>query len=77
MIYLDNSATTRPFDEVTEYVAHVMNDVYGNPSSMHMAGVEAEREIRNAREIFADILKVDVNEIFFTSGARNPTILPL
>lgn len=68
MIYLDNSATTRPFDEVTEYVAHVMKDVYGNPSSMHMAGVEAEREIRNAREIFADILKVDVNEIFFTSG---------
>ncbi len=67
-IYLDNSATTRPYDEVTEYMAKVMRDVYGNPSSMHMAGVEAENELRKAQDIIASILKVDSKEIFFTSG---------
>ena len=68
MIYLDNSATTRPFDEVTEYVAHVMKDVFGNPSSMHMAGVNAENEIRQSSESIAQILKSDPKEIIFTSG---------
>ena len=68
MIYLDNSATTRPFDEVTEYVSHVMKDVFGNPSSLHMAGVDAEKEVRSARETIANILKVDPKEIVFTSG---------
>ena len=52
-VYLDNSATTRAFDEVTAYMAHVMKDVYGNPSSMHMAGVDAEGEVKKAREIIA------------------------
>ncbi len=68
MIYLDNSATTRPFDEVTEYVSHVMKEVFGNPSSLHMAGVDAEKEVRSARETIANILKVDPKEIVFTSG---------
>ena len=68
MIYLDNSATTRPFDEVTEYVSHVMKDVFGNPSSLHMAGVDAEKEVRSARETIANILKADPKEIVFTSG---------
>ena len=77
MIYLDNSATTRPFDEVTEYMAHVMRDVFGNPSSMHMAGVEAEKEIRGAKEIIANILKVDTKEIFFTSGGTESDNLAL
>ncbi len=77
MIYLDNSATTRAFDEVTEYVAHVMKDVYGNPSSMHMAGVDAEGEVKKAREIIANILKVDPKEIFFTSGGTESDNLAL
>ena len=68
MIYLDNSATTRAFDEVTEYMAHVMKDVYGNPSSLHMAGVEAEREVRMAAQMIAKTLKADEKEILFTSG---------
>ena len=67
-IYLDNSATTRPFDEVTEYMSRVMRDVYGNPSSMHMAGVEAENEIRKAKDSIASVLKVDPKEIILTSG---------
>ena len=67
-VYLDNSATTRAYDEVTEYMAHIMRDVYGNPSSMHMAGVEAEQEVKKAKSIIASTMKVDEKEIFFTSG---------
>ncbi len=67
-VYLDNSATTRPFDEVTEYMAKIMRENYGNPSSMHMAGVDAEREIRTAKETLSSIMKVDAKEIYFTSG---------
>ena len=75
--YLDNSATTRPFDEVVEYMAHVMKDVYGNPSSMHMAGVNAEAEVKKAKETFASILKVDEKEILFTSGGTESDNLAL
>ncbi len=67
-VYLDNSATTRAFDEVTEYMGRIMKDVYGNPSSMHMQGVAAEQEVRSARSAIASVMKVDEKEIFFTSG---------
>lgn len=66
--YLDNSATTRQFDEVTEYMCHLMRDVYGNPSSMHMVGINAENEIKKAKEVIANNLKVSEKEILFTSG---------
>ena len=66
--YLDNSATTRCFDEVTDYMSHVMKDIYGNPSSMHMVGINAENEIKKAKEIIAGTLKVSEKEILFTSG---------
>ena len=75
--YLDNSATTRTFDEVTEYMAHIMRDVYGNPSSMHMIGIEAENEVKRAKKILADILKADEKEIFFTSGGTESDNLAL
>lgn len=67
-IYLDNSATTRCFDEVIEYMSDVMRNAYGNPSSMHNVGIEAEKYLRYAREVFAKNLKVSEQEIFFTSG---------
>lgn len=67
-IYLDNSATTCAFKEVGEIVSQVMCQDYGNPSSMHMKGVEAEKYVKQAREVLARILKVNEKEIFFTSG---------
>lgn len=67
-VYLDNSATTCAFHEVAEVVSEVMCKEYGNPSSMHMKGVTAERYVKEAREIFAHCLKVNEKEIFFTSG---------
>ena len=61
--YLDNSATTRCFPEVVE----LMNKIYGNPSSMHHKGVEAERQITEAKKILAQILKVNEKNLIFTS----------
>lgn len=67
-VYLDNSATTRCFDEVGGLVQKIMCEDYGNPSSMHHKGVEAEQYLRYARETLATILKVNEKEILFTSG---------
>ena len=67
-VYLDNSATTRCFDEVAQLMMKIMCEDYGNPSSMHHKGVEAEHYIRHARETLARILKVNEKEILFTSG---------
>lgn len=66
--YFDNSATTRPFDEVIEYMSHVNRDVYGNPSSLHTKGIEAEKLIKRARETIADTVGANSSEIYFTSG---------
>ena len=67
-VYLDNSATTRCFDEVAQLMMKIMCEDYGNPSSMHHKGVEAEHYVRHARERLAKILKVNEKEILFTSG---------
>ena len=67
-VYLDNSATTRCYDCVGETVRKVMCEEYGNPSSMHRKGVEAEKYIRETKEILAKLLKVQEKELFFTSG---------
>ena len=66
-IYLDNSATTRVFPEVVRLMDTIYLDEYGNPSSMHHKGVEAERHIREAKKTFADILKCTPQNIYFTS----------
>lgn len=67
-VYLDNSATTPVLPEVAELVVDLMTKDYGNPSSMHRKGYEAECHIKKAKEVFAEILKVDAKEIYFTSG---------
>ncbi len=67
-IYLDNSATTRCLESVANIVAKVMCEDYGNPSSMHMKGVQAENYVKMAKTVIAKNLKVNEKEIFFTSG---------
>lgn len=67
-VYLDNSATTRVFPEVAELMTRIMCEEYGNPSSLHMKGVQAENHLRYAKETMARLLKVSEKEIFFTSG---------
>ena len=67
-VYLDNSATTRCFDEVAALMTQIMCEDYGNPSSLHRKGVQAEQYIRYAKDVIARNLKVNEKEIFFTSG---------
>ena len=55
-VYLDNSATTRCFDEVAELMKKIMCEDYGNPSSLHRKGVQAERYIRYATKTIAENL---------------------
>lgn len=68
MIYLDNSATTKPYPEVIESFVKVSTDFYGNPSSLHGMGVQAEKLLSTARRQIAELLKVKSSEILFTSG---------
>ena len=75
--YLDNSATTRPYDEVTEKMAEVMKNSYGNPSSLHRIGIAAEKEIKKAKEIISGTLKANPNEIYFTSGGTESNNLAI
>lgn len=76
-VYLDNSATTRCYPEVGELVYKVMCRDYGNPSSMHRKGVEAEHYVKESKETLARILKVNGKEIVFTSGGTESDNLAL
>ncbi len=76
-VYLDNSATTMCYPEVGEMVYKVMCQDYGNPSSMHRKGVQAEHYIRDAKETIARLLKVAGKEIIFTSGGTESDNLAL
>lgn len=76
-VYLDNSATTKCFPEVAELMTKIMCEDYGNPSSMHLKGVQSERYIRLAKEKIARILKVDEKQIYFTSGGTEADNLAL
>ena len=76
-VYLDNSATTRVFPEVAEYMTQIMCQQYGNPSSLHLKGMEAEQILRKAKETLAGILKVNEKELLFTSGGTESDNLAL
>lgn len=67
-IYLDNSATTAVHPEVVKLMNKIMLEDYGNPSSKHKKGVDAERYLNEAKETLASIMKCDKKEILFTSG---------
>ena len=69
MIYLDNSATTKPYKEVLETFVEVNNNYYGNPASINKFGKTANKLLNAARSQVADILKVDKETIYFTSCA--------
>ncbi len=68
MIYLDNSATTKPCESAQKAALKAMIEVWGNPSSLHRLGVEAEGIINETRSKIADILSCREDEIFFTGS---------
>ncbi|KIO64968.1 Cysteine desulfurase [Caldibacillus thermoamylovorans] len=68
MIYFDNSATTKPKKEVLDTFYKVAENYFGNPSSVHHLGLQAENLLSQARNQIATLLKTDEQEIIFTSG---------
>ena len=67
-IYLDNGATTALSEGVMARMTEVMRGTYGNPSSLHRKGQEAEKVMEDSRRVIADYLRVDPRTIYFTSG---------
>ena len=67
-IYLDNAATTRVCDSAAKAVLGAMQNDFGNPSSKHVRGLDAEKIIKNAARTIAETLDVKPSEIVFTSG---------
>ena len=75
--YLDNAATTRVSEKAAEIAEKVMMEDYGNPSSKHIKGFDAEQYIKNSAKIIADSLKVQPKEIIFTSGGTESNNMAL
>lgn len=67
-VYLDNSATTCVYSESAALALDAMCNFYGNPSSLHRKGIEAEKLIKKAKEQIATSIKASPSEIYFTSG---------
>lgn len=76
-VYFDNAATTKIIPEVRDIMLETMDVDYGNPSSVHLKGVEAENYVKQARRIISKELKCDPKEITFTSGGTESNNLAL
>lgn len=77
-VYLDNSSTTKPCEKAVEYIVKSLNSNWGNPSSLHKMGMEAEIAVESARETVARSIGAENGEIFFTGSgteANNTAIL--
>jgi len=76
-VYLDNAATTKPCAEAVEAAVAAMTEKYGNPSSLHRAGLEAQLLVDGARKAIADSLGAESSCVYFTSGATESNNLAL
>lgn len=76
-VYFDNAATTKIIPEVREIMLETFDEEYGNPSSLHLKGVGAEKYIRYARDVISKQLKCEPKELIFTSGGTESNNLAL
>lgn len=76
-IYLDNSATTRVSATVADKIYNMMIENYGNPSSLHSKGLQAQHSVEDARNSLANALGVKADEVFFTSGGTEANNLAI
>lgn len=67
IIYLDNSATTKPCEKAIKYINNALTATWGNPSSLHILGMQAENIVTNARNATAKLISAKPSEIIFTS----------
>jgi cysteine desulfurase len=77
MIYLDNSSTTKPYPSVVEACRWALEENFGNPSSLHRLGLQAEKAVKEARENVAALINVSPEEIVFTSGGTEGNYLAI
>lgn len=75
--YFDHAATTYVLPEVADLMLHIMKEDFGNPSSKHRKGMEAENYIKDAANTLAEILKVESKNIVFTSGGTESNNMAL
>lgn len=75
--YLDNSATTRVSENAAKKAVELMRENFGNPSSLHSFGFEAEKELEAARCKIANLINAKENEIYFTSGGTEANNLAI
>lgn len=75
--YFDNAATTAVYPEVRDLMVKLMTEDYGNPSSLHMKGVDAEKYIKNAASQIAKEIKCQEKELVFTSGGTESNNLAI
>ena len=68
MIYLDNSATTKPCPQAVEAMTNALTENWGNPSALYGFGIDAARQLRQARHTVAAALGAEPDRVFFTSG---------
>ncbi len=76
-IYLDNAATTKVCKAAADIAYDCMINDYGNPSSLHKKGLEAEKRVTASRKILADALCVKEEEIYFTAGSTESTLIAI
>ncbi|PAQ16577.1 cysteine desulfurase NifS [Bacillaceae bacterium SAOS 7] len=77
MIYFDNSATTKPYKEALAAFLKVNEQFFGNPSSLHQLGLEAEQLLTGARRQVASLIGVKPEELLFTSGGTESNNLAI
>ena len=76
-IYLDNSATTKPCEEAIALMNKALTDNWGNPSSLHTIGINAEDAVISCREVCAKAIGSRSDEIYFTSGGTEANNLAI
>jgi len=77
IIYLDNAATTKPLQEVIDIIAETQKNNYGNSSSLHKLGLNAELTLDNCKNMIANTINANANEIIFTSGGTESNNLAI
>ena len=76
MIYIDNSATTKQYPQVTETMIKYMEEYFGNPSSMYQLGLDSEKAVKHARKQVEEAMGAGNGTLIFTSAGQKRIILP-
>ena len=76
-VYFDNSATTKPCEKAVKAMINSLEELWGNPSSLHCEGIKAEKALEGARASMAKALGCESGEVFFTSGGTESNNLAI